>query len=55
MTLRRLLANLLAGAVLVVILIGLVFVIIDERCSKNVSESVRVKVVQDVPFGGGRK
>jgi F0F1-type ATP synthase membrane subunit a len=54
MTLRRLLANLLAGLVLVAILVGLVFVIIDERCSKNVSGQDK-PIVQEIPFGGGRK
>jgi len=55
MILRRLAANLLAGLVLVVILVGLVFVIIDEKCSKNESANVRERWTQDIPFGGGRK
>jgi len=55
MTLRRILANLLAGIVLVVILIGLVWIIIDEKCSKNESANVRERWTQDIPFGGGRK
>ena len=55
MTLRRPLANLLAGIVLVVILGGLVFIMVDERCSKNVSESVRERSVQTIPFAEGRR
>jgi len=45
----RILANLLAGIVLVAILAGLVFIIIDERCSKNVSDPVK-PFVQEVRF-----
>ena len=55
MTLRRILANLAAGIVLVVILIGLVWVLIDEKCSKHVSANVRESFTQAVPFGGGKK
>ena len=51
MTLRRILANLAAGIVLMVILVGLVIVLIDERASKHVSENVRVKTfTQEVKF-----
>ena len=35
MTLRRLLANLAAGVVLVAILVGLVIIMVDERASKQ--------------------
>jgi hypothetical protein len=55
MTLRRLAANLLAGIVLVLILVGLVIIMVDERCSKNVSESVRERSVQAIPFAEGRR
>ena len=55
MTLRRILANLLAGIVLVVILVGLVFVLIDEKCSKHVSANVRERWTQAVPFAGGKR
>jgi len=51
MTPRRLLANLLAGIVLVAILVGLVIILIDERCSKNVSaDEAAGKAVQQIPF-----
>ena len=47
----RLLANIAVGVILVLILVGLVIVIIDERASKHVSENVRVKpFVQEVKF-----
>ena len=52
MTLRRILANLLAGIVLAVILFGLVAVIIDERASKHISPE-RKPSIQEVPFGTG--
>ena len=55
MTLRRIAANILAGIVLVVILIGLTWILIDERCSKHVSANVRERWTQDIPFGGGTK
>ena len=55
MTLRRLLANLLAGAVLVLMLVGLVFVLIDEKCSRHVSATVRESFTQAVPFAGGKR
>ena len=55
MTLRRILANLAAGIVLVLILIGLTWILIDERCSKNVSANVRERWTQDIPFGGGKR
>jgi F0F1-type ATP synthase membrane subunit a len=55
MTLRRLLANLLAGIVLVVILIGLVIIMVDEKCSKHVSANVRERWTQDIPFAGDKK
>ena len=55
MTLRRLLANILAGIVLVVILIGLVIIMVDERASKHVSANVRERWTQAVPFAGGKK
>ena len=55
MTLRRILANLAAGIVLVVILVGLVFVLIDEKCSKNETANVRERWTQAVPFGGGKR
>ena len=55
MTLRRIAANILAGIVLVVILVGLVFVLIDEKCSKHVSANVRERWTQDIPFAGGKK
>ena len=56
MTLRALLASLLAGLVLVVILVGLVFVIFTEsaeRCRRH-GEPV-MPIEQSVPFGGGKK
>ena len=55
MTLRRILANILAGAVLVLILVGLVIIMVDEKCSKHVSANVRERWTQDIPFGGGKK
>ena len=55
MTLRRIAANILAGIVLVVILIGLTWILIDERCSKNVSANVRESFTQAVPFGEGKR
>ena len=55
MTLRRILANLAAGIVLVVILVGLTWILIDEKCSKHVSANVRERWTQDIPFGGGKK
>ena len=54
MTLRRILANLAAGAVLVAILVGLVIIMVDERCSRAVSGQGK-PIVQDIPFGGERK
>jgi len=56
MTLRRLIANLAAGAVLVVILVGLVCIIFTEsaeRCRRH-GEPV-APFEQAVPFGGGKK
>ena len=51
MTLRRILANLAAGIVLVVILVGLVIIIIDEKCSRAVSASGQDKpITQEIPF-----
>jgi len=51
MKLRRLLASLLAGIVLVVILIGLVWLLIDDKCSRAVSAAGPVKpFVQEVKF-----
>ena len=48
---RRLLASLLAGIVLVVILIGLVWLLIDDKCSRAVSAADPVKpFVQEVKF-----
>jgi hypothetical protein len=52
MTRLRLIVNLLAGIVLVAILIGLVFILIDYRCSRNVSENEAGKYQQSMPFGG---
>ena len=53
---RRLLASLLAGIVLVVILIGLVWLLIDDKCSRAESAADPVKPFeQAIPFGGGRK
>ena len=50
MTLRRILANLLSGLVLVAILVGLVFIIIAERCERNVrdNEASNVTIIQEV-------
>ena len=48
MTLRRILANLAAGIVLMVILVGLVIVLIDEWASKHVSDPVK-PFMQEVP------
>ena len=56
MTLRRIAANLLAGVVLVVILVGLVCIIFTEsaeRCRRH-GEPV-MPIEQSVPFGGGKK
>ena len=55
MTLRRILANIAAGIVLVLILIGLTWILIDEKCSKNETANVRERWTQAVPFGGGTK
>ena len=55
MTLRRLLANLAAGIVLVIILVGLVIIMVDEKCSRHVSANVRESFTQAVPFAGGKK
>ena len=56
MKLRALLANVLAGLVLVVVLIGLVFIIFTEsaeRCRRHGEPGMPFE--QAVPFGGGRK
>jgi len=51
MRLRRLLANLLAIIVLVVILVGLVWLLIDDKCSRAVSAADPAKpFVQEVKF-----
>jgi len=49
MTFRRILANLAAGIVLMVILVGLVIVLIDERASKHVSDPIK-PFAQEVKF-----
>jgi len=47
----RLIANILVAVVLAALLIGLAFVIVDERCSGNVSAADPGKIpVQEVPF-----
>ena len=47
----RLLASLLASLVLVVILVGLVWLLIDDKCSRAVSAADPVKpFVQEVKF-----
>ena len=56
MTLRRFIANLAAGIVLVVILIGLVFIIFTEsaeRCRRHGEPAMPIE--QSVPFGGGKR
>jgi len=45
----RLIANILVAVVLAAVLFGLVAVIIDERCSKNVSDPVK-PFVQEVKW-----
>ena len=51
MKLRRLLSNLLALIVLVAILVGLAWLLIDDKCSRAVSAADPVKpFVQEVKF-----
>jgi len=50
MTRLRLLANLLVAAVLIAVLVGLVWIAIDERCGKNVSAAHPKPFVQEIPF-----
>ena len=45
----RLLANIAVGVILVLILVGLVIVIIDERASKHVSDPIK-PFAQEVKF-----
>ena len=50
-TTARIVANVAAGVILAVILIWLVFIIVDERCSRAVSAADPGKIpVQQVPF-----
>jgi len=55
MTLRRLFANIAAGVVLVAILVGLVWIHIDEKCGQHESANVRARWTQAVPFAGGKR
>jgi F0F1-type ATP synthase membrane subunit a len=56
MTLRRLLANLAAGIVLVVILIGLVIIIFTESAERGRRHGEPgMPFEQAVPFGEGKK
>jgi len=45
----------LAGLLALIVLIAIWIIIIDERCSKNVSDDETSGMVQAVPFGGGRR
>lgn len=53
MTVRRLVANVLVGVVLAAILIGLAFIAIDERCTKNVVNAAPAERYQQVDFEPG--
>lgn len=50
MTFRRLIANLLAGIVLIVLLVVLTWIIIDEGVSKAESIAHPKPFVQEIPF-----
>ena len=52
MTRLRLLANILVAVILVAVLVGLVAISVDERCSRNVSADETAGMVQSIPFGG---
>ena len=50
MTRLRLLANLLVAAVLIAVLVGLVWIAIDEKASKNERAASPRSYVQEIPF-----
>jgi len=50
MATARAIANLLVAAVLIAVLVGLVWIAIDERCGKNESAASPKRYVQEVPF-----
>jgi len=46
----RFVANVIVAAFLIAVLVGLVWITIDERASKNVSAAHPKPFVQEVPF-----
>ena len=50
MTFRRLIAIVLAAIVIIALLVALVWIVIDDRCSKAESTTHPKQFVQEVPF-----
>jgi hypothetical protein len=55
MKLSRSRRQLWLGIVLLILLVGAWMNIVNDRCSKNVTEDETAGMVQAVPFAGGRK
>lgn len=45
----------LAGILVFIVLIAIWMLIVDERCSRHVSDDETAGMVQSIPFGGGKK